>query len=87
MVKSDEFREILYRALAEPIGLLLSCQGDRASCRQRLYRVRAELQDSDLDCLQIRVSPFGEGDLVIVKSKVQPGASSPQAVLTLENTK
>jgi hypothetical protein len=65
--KRDEFTTLLYAALAEPIGLLLATN-DRERARQRLYTARRNAADPALDCLQIRMSPFEDGDLVIVHS-------------------
>lgn len=70
--------DILYLALAEPIGLLLCCSpGDRERARQALYQARAKAGDVALAGLQIRVSPFGEGDLVVCHQR--PRIAAPLA--------
>jgi len=56
--------ELLYLALAEPIGLLLQAEPvERA--RQRLYATKRQLADPQLDCIQIRLSPLEGGNLVL----------------------
>lgn len=71
----DDLAAILYQALGEPIGLLLSTS-DSNRARQKLYQARAAAADPALDVIQIRISPFPEGDLVLVKSTVQVPVSS-----------
>lgn len=61
-----DFLAALYQALAEPRGLVLSTN-DPARARMKLYAARKASGDSELDCLQVRLSPFPEGDLVITK--------------------
>lgn len=64
--KRDEYLTILYMALAEPIGLVIATSSvERA--RQKLYTARRASLDPELDDLQIRISPFTDGDLVIVR--------------------
>jgi hypothetical protein len=60
---------LLYSALAEPIGLLLSAS-DRNRARQALYQARVQAADPALAELQIRASPWPEGDLVICHRRV-----------------
>lgn len=55
---------ILQDALEEPYGLLIQTS-DPARARQALYRARADANDDRLSILQVRTSPFAEGDLVI----------------------
>ena len=64
----DEFLALLYQALGEPIGLLLQCSNPGLA-RQRLYAARASARDPALGGLQIRMSPFPEGNLVICKGQ------------------
>ena len=61
-------REILYLALAEPIGLLLR-SNDPARARAQLYAERKRSGDPDLAGLQIRSSPLEDGELVIVRGE------------------
>ena len=59
--------EVLYAALAEPIGLVLRTS-DTKRVRQHLYAARRAACDPALEILSIRISPFPEGDLVIVRT-------------------
>lgn len=63
-----EAREILYLALAEPIGLLLRTN-DPGRARQRLYAAKREMPEAS--GLQFRIWPSEDGDLVVVNEKVQ----------------
>lgn len=71
-----EFQVILYRALGEPVGLLLWAQDPKAA-RQRLYAARVKANDPALGVLQIRAAPealsSGDqgGNLVIVKGQAR----------------
>jgi hypothetical protein len=55
---------ILQAALDEPIGLILQTS-DTARARAAFYKARADSGDPALAALQIRISPFPDGDLVI----------------------
>ena len=55
---------ILQTAADEPLGLILRTS-DTARARALLYKIRAESGDPRLASLQLRASPFPEGDLVI----------------------
>lgn len=73
-VARDELTLLLYRALSEPIGLVLaSSQPDKA--RQRLYAARAAAADPDLSTVQIRMAPdaIGPGMLVLVRGMPRQG--------------
>lgn len=70
-----QLQEIMYLALAEPVGLLLQTS-DRERARQAFYRARAAASDPALTELQFRVSPFPEGDLVICRQRVVQSASA-----------
>lgn len=54
-------------ALSEPIGILIRTN-DVTTMKAKLYRVRKKSQILDLMRLQIRTSPFPDGDLVICHS-------------------
>ena len=59
---------LLHEARAEPIGLLIRViGGDVATAKRQLYQARAKAQDPALAVLQIRTSPWPDGDLVICK--------------------
>lgn len=72
-MKSDSatLQALLYQALAEPMGLVCQGEPDFDTARQRLYAARRAAADPDLDVLQFRASPFAEGNLVIVKERVE----------------
>lgn len=55
---------ILQAALDEPYGILLQTS-DPGRARAALYKARTEEGDPRLSTLQIRISPFPDGDLVI----------------------
>ena len=61
-----ELLALLQAALVEPIGLLIA-SSDPARLRQQLYATRAASQETAFANLQFRMSPFGDGGLVIVK--------------------
>jgi hypothetical protein len=67
-----ELLAILQSAMAEPIGLVLRTS-DPTRARAALYKARAEAQDPQLACLQIRTSPFPDGNLVICKGPAPLG--------------
>ncbi len=56
--------DILYRAAAEPIGVLLSVQGDLSAARQLLYRTRVQRGDTVLADLQFRLIPGLDGIVI-----------------------
>lgn len=61
---------LLLEAANEKIGLLLTTN-DPERARQKLYSIRREAGDASLTGLQIRISPFPDGELVICKSTIQ----------------
>lgn len=63
---------LLYRALGEPIGLVLRT-GDPQRARAALYTARRKAQDPLLDDLQIRPWALDGGDLVICKLSATGG--------------
>jgi len=71
-----EAREILYLALAEPIGLLVGTN-DVAAARARFYAARRLAQDPALAVLQVRASPVAGGELVMIKGA---GPSGPDVM-------
>ncbi len=75
-------RELLYLAMAEPIGLLVTTS-DWALARQRLYKARAEAQDPALAILQFRQSSIEGGELVITKGRTIAEARALSAPSTL----
>lgn len=70
-----QLQEILYQALEAKIGLLLHC-GEPSKVRQRLYKIRAKLQDVDLMKLQFISSPFPDGNLAIIKVEREESPSN-----------
>ena len=57
----------LYQALAAEVGII--CRSDDPHHdRQRLYQIRSDLKDPDLDCLSVQISPSNPSEeLWIVK--------------------
>jgi len=74
-ISREDLIALLYQALAAPIGLVLATS-DREQARQRLYAARATAGDPALAELQIRISPLGEGDLVLLKRRVRVTGAS-----------
>jgi hypothetical protein len=65
--KGQEPLEILYQALASPIGLVIAV-GDFVKDQAKLYQARSKSGDPDLEVLQFRRSPHNpEQELWIVK--------------------
>lgn len=60
---------LLDRAMASPVGLLLSTN-DIARAKAQLYAARASA-GGVFDSLQIRTSPWPDGDLVLCKGGKQ----------------
>lgn len=60
--------QVLYEALAEPIGLLIR-SSDPARLRQRLYQLRANANDPELAKLQFTATGIVGADLMIIKVK------------------
>lgn len=72
MSRQEELALVLYQALGEPIGLLLSCE-DAPRARQALYQARSKIGDEDLGRLQIRlVEGMEGGNLALVKGAALP---------------
>lgn len=67
-VTRQEALELLYQAREEPIGLLLDAS-DFEKVRTFLYKVRSEVKDESLDCLQFRASTIEGGNLIITKGE------------------
>lgn len=92
MTPKDELTRILYQALGEPIGLVLAVDGSARVARNKLYTRRNALGDPALNRLQVRFSPFAEGQLVIVKgpeatAQALPPAAGPAAQTTTLSAK
>lgn len=68
---------LLQQAAASRVGLLLRTNNPEG-LRMQLYAVRRENQLPDLLELQIRMSPFPDGDLVICRESA--GAQAPKAL-------
>lgn len=71
MTSQADLQDLLYHTLSEPIGVLLRTSDPRR-LRQQLYSARSACQDSRLNVLQFRLSPWAEGDLVICKTGPVP---------------
>lgn len=58
----------LYEALGSPLGVVIACDaGTTPQVRQKLYNLRKESGDQDLDCLSFVQSPSNPSHLWIVK--------------------
>lgn len=69
MMDRQQLTSILYDARGASIGLVLRTS-DSHRLKHQLYAMRKELADPSLAELQIRTSPFPEGDLIIVNSTI-----------------
>lgn len=63
--------DLWYMALQSPYGIEVSCS-ETEPVRAKLYNLRREVQDKDLDTLSLCVSPFDPDKLWIVKRKPKP---------------
>jgi len=63
-VSKERLLQLWLDALEQPIGVLLRTN-DPNRAKQLLYRVRAEAKLDALANLQLRTSPFPDGDLII----------------------
>ena len=70
-----ELTEILYLALAEPIGMELAVS-DFDLARNRLYAARRAALDPDLDFLQFRASPWNPGTGLVICKGLAPSAKA-----------
>jgi hypothetical protein len=68
----QELDALVLRAAAEPIGLLLRISGSATAARNALYRAMKRQGVR----LQVRTSPWPEGDLVLVNERVELSASA-----------
>lgn len=58
--------ELWFEALGSPFGIVVQCS-DVERVRQKLYALRKELKDPDLDALSLVQSPTDPKQLWIVK--------------------
>lgn len=73
-----EALEVLYRAMASPLGIVVAVS-DFQLCSQRLYAARRKALDTSLECLQIKRSPYSpESEIWVVKTSPK-GAKSKDA--------
>lgn len=64
----DDPLELMYRALAEPLGIVVAFTGDFQTACQRFYQARVKAADPELKVLQFRRSPYSpENEMWIVK--------------------
>jgi len=66
MLVKEPILNYWYRALQSPLGISILCS-DTESVRSRLYLVRKEAKDPDLDQISICSSPFDPMKLWLVK--------------------
>jgi hypothetical protein len=64
----DQMLEIMYQALGEPIGLLVSTN-DLRRAQAIFYAARKKAGDPGLGVLECRASPLEGGDFIIVKGQ------------------
>lgn len=57
---------LLYEALGSPLGVVVQCD-NAEKVRQKLYALRKEQNDPDLECLSFVQSPSNPQQLWIVK--------------------
>ena len=62
--------EILYAALASPIGVVVATS-DFKIAQQRLYKARRDSGDPELSVLQFRSSPHHPDEIWVVKGPAQ----------------
>lgn len=81
----DQLLAVLHAALEEPIGIVIQTN-DTVRAKMSLYRCRAAAEDPALAELQIRTSPFSDGDLIICHSlkTPQPKASTDLGTVDLQ---
>lgn len=77
--------DLIYQALAQPIGLLINCD-DFEAFRTRLYKVKSTLADPALQALQFRRSNIEGGNMLIVKLRIDLDARPPMLPSPLEET-
>jgi hypothetical protein len=59
---------LLYEALGSEFGVVVQTD-DAKRCREKLYLLRKEAKDPDLDCISIVQSPTAPNQLWLVKVK------------------
>ena len=73
MIIPPDIKAILYKALEQPIGLLIHVSDPDRGIK-RLYQTRAALKDPALADIQIRANPgLAGGNLIIVNKRVKLG--------------
>lgn len=63
----DALANLWYEALSTPFGIEVQCSPSYESVRTRLYTIRRELHDPDLDQISICQSPFDPDRAWLVK--------------------
>jgi hypothetical protein len=58
-----------YEALGSQRGIVLQCTGDPAKVREKLYKLRKDANDPDLESMSVVQSPSTPSQLWIVKVK------------------
>lgn len=71
---------LLFLAKASEIGFVLRTNDPRrlAACLRQAMKL-PEAQGAELEDLQIRLSPFAEGDLIVVNRHIKIGQGLPPA--------
>lgn len=63
----DPMLEHWYKALASPLGIEVQCFPSLTQVRHKLYALRNEVKDEDLDKISLVQSPFDAGRLWLIK--------------------
>lgn len=58
---------LFYEALGAQFGVVVTCDGPPDKVRQKLYALRKDHNDPDLDCISIVQSPTNPSQLWLVK--------------------
>lgn len=84
---SSDGLHLLFLAKASEIGLVLRTNDPRrlSACLRQAMKL-PEAQGAELEDLQIRLSPFAEGDLIVVNRhiKIGQGLQAPSADAILD---
>ncbi len=75
-----DIQAMLYEALAQPVGLLLTSD-DPTRAREAIYRARAKLADEELGRLQVRLVDLPDGQIAIVKGALMPKGQEPPVLV------
>lgn len=72
----QEVQDLLYQALSEPVGLLINVSDVRVF-QTRAAAAKTQAQDPALSRVKIKMSPFAEGNVVLVVEAEAESESEP----------